>query len=402
MKFYWINQSQNYDDGVQLAQEIETVDLATIRQNYLFNAGVSANICYTESDFNQIAAKDYNKTIQRATSAQAHGHHSIFGHQHVSFYIVGIPKALAMVINNEKEYNTSEKSGRYTVMREDDESNKFYNKWASIFTDLITDEYQQRYPKYFTDTKIRNLARENARYMLSIYTPASMQYTTSYRQLNYLYGFFQKEINNPDTNEFYRPLVPFMQEFCDTIEPLILPDLVDTQKNRSLTLVNNNSYSMEQYYGDVYCTRYKASLVAYAQLARHRSIDYNFKLLKNQQYYVPPILQNRAGLAEEWLEDCASQAPKLPQCTLVDTTERGTYETFLAKLKERQCSHAQLEANKITTDILNRYHKSMTNNNHPRAKEMEQYTRGARCTFPDYTCTDPCHFPEGIAMQRKI
>ena len=100
------------------------------------------------------------------------------------------------IINNEKEYNTSEKSGRYTVMKNDDISNKYYEKWSKIFTDLIVDEYSLKYPNVFTETKIRNLARENARYLLSIYTPASMQYTTSFRQLNYLYGFFQQEINN--------------------------------------------------------------------------------------------------------------------------------------------------------------------------------------------------------------
>ena len=401
MKIYWVNQSHNNSDEA-LAQEIDTIDFDTIKQNFIFNAGVSANICYTESDFNQIANKKYENTINRALNATTAGHHSIFGHQNISLYISGIPKALAMVINNEKEYNTSEKSGRYTVMKNDDISNKYYEKWSKIFTDLIVDEYSLKYPNVFTETKIRNLARENARYLLSIYTPASMQYTTSFRQLNYLYGFFQQEINNPNPNKFYSPIIPAMREFCNAIEPLVIPELTQTQKNRKLSLINTNPNASVEYFGDVYCTNYKTSLVALAQLQRHRSVDYSFKLLDNDDYYIPPILHSNVELVDEWLNDCANQSAKLPQGTLVDVTERGMYEAFILKAKERQCSHAQLEANRITTEIMNRYHNALKDSRHPKAQEIEQYTKGARCTFPDYHCPEPCHFAEGITMTRKI
>lgn len=399
MKIYWINQAENTQE---LATDITTVDLQKIKEHYLFRAGVSANICYTESDFNQIANKNYQNTINRANNASQAGHHSVFGHQSISLYLSGIPKALAMVINNEKEYNTSEKSGRYTIMKNDEQSNKYYDKWSRIFTDLITDEYALKFPDFFTETKIRNLARENARYLLSIYTPASMQYTTSYRQLNYLYGFFQQEINKTNQNKFYAPIIPAMKEFCKAIEPIILPDLTETQKNRKLSLVNDSQYSATEYFGDVYCTNYNATLVSLAQLQRHRSIDYSFTLLNNDQYYVPPILQNKPELVTEWLKDCATQSVKIPQCTLVNVTERGIYEAFILKAKERQCTHAQLEANRITADIMNRYHKNLQSSNHPRATEIEQYTKGARCTFPDYKCPEPCRFAEGITMTRKI
>ena len=74
----------------------------------------------------------------------------------------------------------------------------------------------------------------------------------------------------------------------------------------------------------------------------------------------------------------------------------------MAKLKERQCSHAQLEANTVTTEILARYYARLQSSQHPRANELEQYTKGARCTFPDYSCPEPCRFPEGITMLRKV
>ena len=54
------------------------------------------------------------KTEKRIKSTLEHGHHSVYGHEYIKFNIENIPKVLAMVINNEKEYTTSEKSGRYT------------------------------------------------------------------------------------------------------------------------------------------------------------------------------------------------------------------------------------------------------------------------------------------------
>ena len=35
---------------------------------------------------------------------------------------------MAMILNNEKEYNTSEKSARYTKMKPSEEEEKLYNK----------------------------------------------------------------------------------------------------------------------------------------------------------------------------------------------------------------------------------------------------------------------------------
>ena len=172
--------------------------------------------------------------------------------------------------------------------------------------------------------------------------------------------------------------------------------------NRHLSLVRDGEYQAEEYFGDVYCTNYNATLVALAQLQRHRSVDYSFQLLDNDTYYIPPILQGRGALVEEWIEDCRQQSSKIPQATMVNITERGTYEAFILKSKERLCTHAQLEANNITKEIMNRYRDRLVQSGHPRCTDIVQYTKGARCTFPDYTCPEPCHFAEGITMERRI
>ena len=63
------------------------------------------------------------------------GHHSVYDHTYINFNIQNIPKILAMVLNNEKQYTTSEKSARYTKITPGEnsvitkEEVDLYNKW---------------------------------------------------------------------------------------------------------------------------------------------------------------------------------------------------------------------------------------------------------------------------------
>ena len=34
--------------------------------------------------------------------------------------------------------------------------------------------------------------------------------------------------------------------------------------------------------------------------------------------------------------------------------------------------------------------------------DIKKYTRGARCTFPNFRCPSKCGFKEGIDLSRKI
>jgi hypothetical protein len=80
----------------------------------------------------------------------------------------------------------------------------------------------------------------------------------------------------------------------------------------------------------------------------------------------------------------------------------GTLDAFILKMKERKCTFAQLEINNITNDTLKKYEYALRMKIHPRAEEIIQYTKGSRCTFPDFKCTAPCGFALGIDETRKI
>ena len=368
-------------------------------------SGHAAGVCYMTNNLEQLFNEPEEKTIKRCNNTKTRQHHSVFGHPFISLSLEDIPKGLAMVLNNEGIYNTSEKSARYTKMVLNPEEQKLYDKWLDIYKNLIREEYQEKYPQFFTDSKIENLAKEKARYLISVFTPISMVYTVSYQQLNYIYKMMINELKNENSDAFMTALKPAMEKFCNALEQTpYLDEGIYTgvdNKNRKLSLIGS-SIKPEEYFGDVYITSYEGSFAELAQAQRHRTLNYQMTLLDEPKFYVPAIIERSADLTREWLSDCEKQTKVFPQGMLVNITESGTMDWFIQKMKERKCSQAQDEINRQTNDTLTRYVAELKAKNHARAEELSKYTKGARCTFPDYKCPKPCGFLEGINETRIV
>ena len=105
-------------------------------------------------------------------------------------------------------------------------------------------------------------------------------------------------------------------------------------------------------------------------------------------------------LVSEWLKDISSVSDITPQGEMILINETGTYQNFILKCKERLCSAAQLEIADQTRATLLKY-QAMTTNNKIK-QDIVKYTRGARCTFPDFDCSSDCKFKEGKIMTRRI
>ena len=95
-------------------------------------------------------------------------------------------------------------------------------------------------------------------------------------------------------------------------------------------------------------------------------------------------------------------ADEYPCATLCNCNEMGTLDNFILKLKERKCSFTQLEINKVTNETLKKYEYALRMKVHPRVEDILQYTKGSRCTFPDFKCTAPCNFALGINETRLV
>lgn len=367
-------------------------------------SGKMAGVCYMPSTFEDLKNEDETKTIKRMNLTKNNGHHSVFDHENITMYINDIPKILAMVINNEHQYATSEKSARYTKMTLSPAEQTIYNKWLEIFKTRISKKYSSDYPQFFTPNRIEKLAQENARYLISIFTPTSMVYTTTYRQLNYLVAFMKNFVNKINKSPFEERLAGEMLKFVECLKGTKYLDekLCVNDKNRHLSLFGD--VDGEEYYGDVYCTNYKASFAELAQAQRHRTLDYKMTLTDGE-YFVPPIIADNADLKDIWLGDMKLLADNYPQGLLLNVTEMGTMDNFILKMYERKCTFAQLEINMITIDTAHKYEHALKVKNHPRAEEMKNYLSGSRCTFmgdSKYICTSPCGFPLGINETRDI
>lgn len=376
----------------------------------LIFCGKIAGVCYDLEGFDHIDKEDKEKTEKRIMATLKNGHHSVYDHVFINLNIQNIPKMLAIVINNEKQYTTSEKSARYTKIKaengspiEDIEIN-LYNKWLDTFTIII----KEKYGNILSDARIRTLAQENARYMVSVFVPTQMVYSTTLRQINYIASWLMKYIDeHKDDNSRYNTLLSkSMNDFIEELDRLniLVPELMRNKKYRSLSLFGNNINKMKNVYSSVYLTTYTGSFAQLAQVQRHRRLDYIIKMKNDtsKTYYVPPILDEKYKLVKEWILDIHKVGHLTPQGEEIIICESGTYDNFILKCKERLCTNAQLETAEQTKETLMKYREMLINNQDPLANDIEKYTHGARCTFPNYDHNCDCKFQEGKILKRKI
>ena len=367
----------------------------------------AAGVCYMPDDFEAILSEPAENTLKRVNQTLTSGHHSVYDHSTYNLLLENVPKIIAMVLNNEGMYTTSEKSARYTKMEPSEKELELYNKWYEIFKKLIDEKYHARYVEFGMkekriETQVGKLAQENARYMISVFTPTTMVYTVSFRQLNYIIGFFKNFIENGEENDFNKKLKNAMSEFVNSIPDELKEDLLNANvKARGISIFDNRT-SRKESFSETYCTTYKGSFAQYAQAHRHRTIRYSMRLLDNAEFYIPEIIKEDETLAKEWLSDIESVKDVYPQGMLVNIVERGTYEDFLLKCKERLCGCAQLEITLQTKNTLDKYINETKDTDKEINEILLKHSKGARCTFPGYSCASRCVWGAVDSLTRKI
>lgn len=400
--------------GFMNKMKIDILPNYFLREDGTFNkdeaillSGKIAGICYDKEGFTHLMGEQIDKTMRRIDMTLNNGHHSVYDHITISFNMQNIPKILAMLLNNEHQYTTSEKSARYTPVVRDDDSiiteieENLYNKWLKIFKI----KFKERYGDIYKSSKIEKLAQENARYLVTVFMPTHMIYTTSLRQINYIVSWLKKYIKEMDcADSFQVKLASYMQDFIDELGRLnVLEDgLLKNEKHRSISLFGKDLEKKQEFFGDVYSTTYLGTMAQLAQAHRHRTLDYQVEYLDKKEYYVPLILIDDDILVNEWLNDMNLVKDIYPLGELVRIHEVGKYGDFILKCKERLCSAAQLEIMVQTRETLLKYKDNLEKNNNPLANDIQKYTRGARCTFPDFKCSQDCKFKEGKTLKRMI
>ncbi len=372
-------------------------------------SGLEAGMCYMPDNIDTILTEDREKTLKRAKGTMASGHHSVFGHIKYNFAFEEIPKILAMVLNNEKIYDTSEKSARFTKMKASEEEKALYKKWIEVYSNEIDKIYpavkkegkaEEQIEKLtkIRNTAIKKRAQENARCLISVFTPATtMGHTIDLRQLSYILHWMESFRQNADNTKFNKLLKSVFEEFEQMCKEYKIENLDTEVKQRTLSLFANRERTEE--WGENYSTNYLASFSELAQAQRHRTINYEITLLDEPQYYVPLIIKG-TKLEAEWLKDISSLADRFPQGMLVKVNERGTVENFILKCKERLCGEAQLEIELQTYETLQKYLDNTKESNSTIYNYLLPYSKGVRCTFPGFKCAKPCIWGAKGALNR--
>ncbi len=363
-----------------------------------------AGECYEPLGWEKLKDEPFEKTEKRESMTLNNEHQTPYEHINIGFEIVNIPKIVAMILNNERQCSTSEKSSRYTPVDGaadpaiTTEEENLYNKWMEIFKVKI----KEKYGNIFDDKKITKLAQENSRYLVTVFMSTKMIHTLPLIQLNRICGFMRDLTNKADKNDFEKRLSPYLLEFIDCFEKLNCLDsrMQTNRKNRKLSLFSQ--YDVEDSFDYSYSANYKGSFAQLAQAHRHRTLEYSMRLLEETEFFVPPILEDDQILINEWINDMKSVAHIFPQGELISINESGTFDKFILKTKERLCSAAQLEICNQTKETLNKMIIAYKKSKHPLLQTALEHSKGARCTFSDFTCSNQCAFKEGINLKRKI
>ena len=318
-------------------------NMPQVLENLKRFAGVEGGICYMSKPYFDSYVTDPEKALKRFTTVAATGHHSIAGHSQVALLFEGIPKIIAMFLNNLNDYETSEKSGRYTVMTGNtDVEMEVYTKWCEKLQTVIKDTYGDK----IDDRTVDKLAKENARYFLSIFTPTTMGYTTSIRQFNYIIDWAERYavMETPD-NYFFTMLKKYFADLVVELkEILYVAELRDFKNRQGFDMIDFvNTDEVTEQFGKFYTIGYMGTFAEFAQAQRHRTLFYNMQFNGiSDTYYVPPIIRG-SELENEWMEDMKKVAEYVPTGTMVYTEESGSLNNFYLKSMERNCGRAQLE-----------------------------------------------------------
>lgn len=399
-----------------------TESAAMSKEDVLSYCGKAFGMCYLQDEFERIENEDREKSIKRALMCIKSGHHSGFEHAKFTFCITGISKMLAMILNNQGKYATSEKSGRYTVLdMEDPIEIELREKWQGIFYDILKKKYYDTFRVTFAkpgleeekiekkvETAIVKRAQEVSRMMTTVFTKTKMIYSIDVRQLSYLRYEMKNFVENEKESDFYKKIKVEMKEFLEATNAYGFEDEGLNPASKGVTLPFFHD-AREEEFGLNYSINSKVSWSAFAQNQRHRTVRCTIEMprmetkndLEKIEYFVPEFIKDSPELVEEWLSDLKERtaAGEYPQAMLVTMNERGRYEDFVQKSFERLCGAAQYEIMKVTKEQLDKYLANVTSEE---AKdELLKISTGARCTF-GYKCTSPCVGGPKIAITRDF
>ncbi len=376
--------------------------------------GKALGMCYEQGNFDQIMQESDEVSLKRANGCIKSGHHSGFEHAKFTFVIEGLPKMLAIVLNNQRKYATSEKSGRYTVLEvQDEEEIALRQKWQDRFYEILHEKHYNDFYAFYkkpsrkeeeikamAEESITKKAQENSRLITSAFAPTKMVYSVDARQLSYIRYEMAQFIEEEKDTKYIKVLKKWMKEFIDATELYGLDGEGLTPAAKGVTLPLFAKPQKEEF-GFVYTMTEKISVATYAQNQRHRTEKCTMYFLDVAEYFIPEFIRGHEKYEAEWIEDMKKRTTEtdFPQGMMIVMNESGDVHDFVLKTYERLCGQAQYEIMEVTKRQLEKYKKNTTSE--VARAELERISTGARCTY-GFKCGKPCVFGAKNALNREF
>lgn len=273
-------------------------------------------------------------------------------HGHV-LLLENIPKILVMFLKNEGMLLTQYPADEAELLIVGREKKTLYEDWLYIYRHL----FRSAYPT-ITAEKVECLARANAGYLLSVFTPVTLTCVFLQKQLNYVLRYFDWFTKKDYEEAFGIAIKKCMLEFLKITESLRTKDSIYDDEAH-VSLFGNYKYTCNENFSEVFSTTYKGS---YAQLYEIQSYSFGITYTTRPivrvdypQYFVPQIISHDKELVQKWLWEIRKPSIICPQGKIIEIAERGTCENFIRKAKRCFKKPSLPEASAQTYEILQKY-----------------------------------------------
>lgn len=397
-------------------------------------SGIKAAWCYKKGTTTpeNIREMSEENLIRMGIDTFLNDHGTPNEHYNVSVEIIGLPKLMCMILNDEHQYSTCERSLRYTKVLPSNYITslevELYDKWLKVFQEVLTQNYgsffqksNEQNPKK-AEENIKKIAQENARQFVSILTPTSMAYTAPWYQWQKIGIFLKQMIEAPNT-ELEKLAVPYAKELIEQLLDLniivktkdaiaLYPPLSQkiTQKrewlyqnNKGIILslfAENNIFSginKPNAFGSAINYNTKLSYSGVAQLLRHRTIDVEISAPSSYESFCPEFIK-ATPYFHEYMRDMLKVKELYPQGQIIPVNIVCSLKNVIQFVgQERACEKAQQEienwyVTKFLPDIIDGL-STMPEYQEEYQLLKEKYLNKCRCAYPNYNCPNPCGHP---------
>ncbi len=404
-----------------------------LKREFIYS-GIKAAWCYKKGTATpeDIRATSEESLIRMGINTFLSDHGTPDEHDQISVEVTGIPKLLCMILNDEHQYTTCERSLRYTKVLPSeyisDLEVKKYNKWCNIYTSMFETQYKDWFLKVNqNDIKLakkdmQKKAQENARNFVSILTPTSIAYSAPFYQWQKIATFLKDMIKNPRT-PLEKLALPYAKDFIkqllelkivvttkDAIEiyPPLKDDIKDNREwlyrnNKGIKLslfASNNPFSgihRPNEFSTVVNYNSEMSFSAFAQAQRHRTTDFECELLDEYRFVIPPIIKGTT-YEKEYISDMMEVKKLYPQGQLIQVNLNSSLKNIINFMgQERACELAQQEienwyVNQLLPDVVEGLSQKEAYQEEYKIL-TKQYLNRCRCAYPNYHCPRPCGHP---------